>query len=239
MGAGRILDMNDAAREPLDCVVRETGPSPAHTIVWLHGLGADGHDFEPIVPQLQCTARRPVRFVFPHAPVRPVTVNNGMSMRAWYDIRGLEIDRDQDATGIADSLARVNALVDAELARGVDPGHLVLAGFSQGGAIALRTGLARSSPLAGVVGLSCYLLQADRLSDWAAPESAGVPVFMGHGDVDPIVPAVLGRRSARFLEEAGYHVQWWTWPMAHAVSPGEIARLDEWLDRRFSGDGAA
>lgn len=208
-------------------------------MVWLHGLGADGHDFAPIVPQLTRATRRPVRFVFPHAPVRPVTVNGGMEMRAWYDIRGIEIDRDQDAAGIADSLARVHALVDAEIARGVAPEHLVLAGFSQGGAIALRAGLERTSPLAGLVGLSCYLLQAGELERWAASAGAGMPVFMGHGRADPIVPVPLGEQSARRLEVAGYRVHWEIWPMAHAVCPEEIARLDHWLDQRFGGEGPA
>lgn len=198
-------------------------------MIWLHGLGADGHDFEPIVPQLTCAAGRPVRFIFPHAPIRPVTINGGMAMRAWYDILGMEIDRNQDQAGISASVAAVNQLVDEQLDRGIDCSQLVLAGFSQGGAVALRCGLARSRALAGLIGLSCYLLDADRLEQWMSPAATSVPVFMGHGNQDPVVPVQLGQAGASALEEAGLAVRWLTWPMAHSVNLDEIRAIDQWL----------
>jgi len=215
-------------------VVQATGPDPQHAVIWLHGLGADGHDFVPIVPHLRSAAARPVRFVFPHAPVRPVTVNGGMAMRAWYDILGFEIDRDQDQAGIQASLAQVDALIDAQIADGMSPARIILAGFSQGGAIALRCGLTRAQPLAGVMVLSAYLLEADRLEQWAHPASAQVPIFMGHGSEDPIVPVGLGESSARRLRQAGHAVEWQTWPMPHSVCPEEIAAIDQWLQRCWS-----
>jgi phospholipase/carboxylesterase len=223
--------MTSRSDQLLDCVERETGPEPQHAVVWLHGLGADGNDFVPIVPHLQCATRRPVRFVFPHAPARPVTVNGGMSMRAWYDILGMEIDRDQDREGIYSSLRQVGALLDDQIARGIAPENLVLAGFSQGGAIALRCGLTRRPGLAGIMVLSAYLLEGDQLSDWAAAESAGVPIFMGHGSQDPVVPMRLGQLSAERLQAAGHAVEWHTWPMPHSVCPEEIAAIDQWLER--------
>lgn len=215
-------------------MVLETGDEPTHAVVWLHGLGADGHDFEPIVPQLQSASRRPVRFIFPHAPVRPVTVNGGMEMRAWYDILGIDIDRDQDRAGIHYSLGLVDALLDEQLAAGIAPERLVLAGFSQGGAIALRCGLARRERLGGVIGLSTYLLEAEQLEDWAGAETRSTPVFMGHGSQDPIVPATLGQASARKLQAAGYELEWQTWPMPHAVCAEEVEAIDRWLEKRFS-----
>jgi phospholipase/carboxylesterase len=222
--------MNDSKPEKLDCVVTETGPDPTHAVIWLHGLGADGHDFEPIVPQLGSAARRSVRFIFPHAPVRPVTINGGMAMRAWYDILGMQIDRDQDQAGIVSSLASVDALLDEQLASGIAPANLVLAGFSQGGAIALRCGLARSKPLGGIVALSCYMLDASSLSQWAHEASSQVPVFMGHGSNDPVVPVDLGKAAAEQLNQAGYPVRWLTWPMPHSVCLDEVRAIDQWLD---------
>lgn len=212
----------------------ETGPEPAHAVIWLHGLGADGHDFEPIVPQLTSAARRDVRFIFPHAPVQPVTINGGMAMRAWYDIRGVDIDRAQDLAGIHSSVAAINALVDEQVDAGIEPGRLVLAGFSQGGAIALRCGLARREPLAGIIALSTYLPESGRLSEWAAGSAQGLPVFMGHGSQDPIVPVGLGEASANALAEGGFDVQWQTWPMPHAVCPEEIRAIDRWLGERLA-----
>jgi len=211
--------------------VRETGPDPKHAVIWLHGLGADGHDFEPIVPHITAASARPVRFVFPHAPVRPVTVNGGMAMRAWYDILGMTIDRDQDQAGIAASVASVDTLIDDQLASGISADRLVLAGFSQGGAIALRCGLARSSPLAGIMALSCYLLEGASLSEWSASASAAVPIFLGHGEHDPVVPLALGQAAAKTLEQAGYPVEFHTWPMPHSVCPEEIQAIDRWLKR--------
>lgn len=212
----------------------DTGDNPEHAVVWLHGLGADGHDFEPIVPQLSSASRRPIRFIFPHAPVRPVTINAGMAMRAWYDILGAEIDRDQDSAGIHESIGRVDDLLDEQIDAGFAPGNIVLAGFSQGGAIALRCGLARSEALCGLIGLSTYLVEADSMGRWASEAGRSMPVFMGHGSHDPIVGVDLGEASARRLQSAGYDVSWQTWPMPHAVCPDEIQALDGWLEQRLS-----
>ncbi|MEE4304272.1 MAG: alpha/beta fold hydrolase [Wenzhouxiangella sp.] len=226
--------MNDSTDQKLERVMLETGNAPQHAVIWLHGLGADGHDFEPIVPQLASASRRPVRFIFPHAPVRPVTINGGMAMRAWYDILGVDIDRDQDMAGIRASVQAVDGLLDEQVADGIAPGNIVLAGFSQGGAIALRCGLARSEPLAGLIGLSTYLVEADGLAEWAGDKTGTMPLFLGHGSQDPIVPVGLGEASARRLRSAGFEVEWQTWPMPHAVCAEEVQAIDEWLEKRLS-----
>ena len=231
--AVKLARMNDSSDLQLERLVLETGEDPEHAVIWLHGLGADGHDFEPIVPQLNCAARRPVRFIFPHAPQRPVTINGGMAMRAWYDILGVDIDRNQDMDGIRASLRQVDALVDEQVAAGIPSGNLVLAGFSQGGAIALRCGLARNEPLAGVVGLSTYLLGAEQLTEWMSAQAPSMPVFMGHGSQDPIVPVELGQAGARRLAAAGLEVAWQTWPMPHAVCAEEVQAIDQWLSERL------
>ncbi len=231
--ASTLVDMNDIHPEKLAAVVRDTGPDPARCVIWLHGLGADGHDFEPIVPQLKAAAGHSIRFVFPHAPVRPVTINGGMAMRAWYDILGMSIDRDQDAEGIAASVAAVDRLIDEQLESGYSPRDIVLAGFSQGGAVALRCGLARHRPLAGIVALSCYLLDQARLEQWMAPANRDLAIFMGHGSQDPMVPVALGQAAARRLEKAGCQVEFRTWPIGHGVCPEELEAIDGWLDRRL------
>ncbi len=223
----------------LECVVTETGPDPDHAVIWLHGLGADGNDFAPIVPQLRCAQTRAVRFVFPHAPVRPVTVNGGMRMRAWYDIMGFEIARDQDSEGIADSLRQVEQLIRHEIERGIAPDKLLLAGFSQGGAVALRLALGREQQLAGAVALSCYLLEGATLGDWLTPAGRNTPVFMSHGTHDPIVPVALGRDAAQKLAEQRVQVAWSEWPMQHAVCPEEVEALDRWIDDRFAAGASA
>ena len=225
--------MTEDNEQFLDCVIHETGSDPVRVIIWLHGLGADGHDFEPIVPQLIQTARWPVRFVFPHAPVRPVTINNGMAMRAWYDILGLQIDRDQDIQGIEDSIDQVDRLIQREIGCGFQPAQIALVGFSQGGAIALRTGLAQTQGLAAVAGLSCYLLQADQRERWLTAVGRNTPVFIGHGSADPVVPIALGQHAARALQQSAVEVNWQHWPIAHGVSAAEIMALDGWLARQF------
>ena len=218
----------------LECVETETGPSPEHSIVWLHGLGADGNDFAPIVPQLRSAQSRAVRFVFPHAPVRPVTVNGGMAMRAWYDIKGFDIARDQDSEGIAQSMAQVAQLLEREFDRGIDRQNLLLAGFSQGGALALRTALSQRAGLAGAIALSCYLLDASSLDQWLTPAGRNTPVFMAHGTQDPVVPVALGRAAAKTLAEQHVGVDWSEWRMQHAVCPEELQALDRWMEQRFS-----
>ena len=216
-----------ATRKILDAVEIETGPGPACAVIWLHGLGADGHDFESIVPELRLPAE-PVRFVFPHAPMQPVTINAGMVMRAWYDVRDAEIRREDEA-GIRGSQELLEALIRREKERGVKAERLVLAGFSQGGAIALQTGLRYSERLAGIMALSCYLPLAEALPAEAADENRGTPIFMAHGLADPIVPVARARQSRDFLEQLGYSVQWHEYPMPHSVCIEEIADVGAWL----------
>lgn len=226
--------MNESKKLALESVVQETGPQPDHAIIWLHGLGADGHDFVPIVPHLKAAQLRPVRFIFPHAPIRPVTINGGMAMRAWYDIIGASIDRDQDEAGILASVEAVNDVIQQQIKDGFNADRIVVAGFSQGGAIGLRAGLAQRSPLAGVIALSCYLLQSATLETWSSPSSSSVPIFMGHGQQDPVVPMALGQAAADRLSAAGYSVEWHDYPMPHSVSPEEIQAIDQWLEQRWS-----
>ncbi|MFT4197582.1 MAG: carboxylesterase [Pseudoxanthomonas sp.] len=220
---------------PLQTVEQETGPDPAWSVLWLHGLGADGHDFAPIVPQLLRPGWPALRFVFPHAPVRPVTINNGVRMRAWYDIAGLDFAERADADGVAESIAQVEALIAREGGRGVPPSRVLLAGFSQGGAIALALGTRRVQPLAGLVALSTYLPGAGELARFASEPARSQPVFMAHGNADLVVAPAFGQRSAQALLAQGFEVEWHSYPMPHAVCAEEIADLSAWLDRRFAG----
>jgi phospholipase/carboxylesterase len=199
---------------------------PELAVIWLHGLGADGHDFEPIVPELRL--RRAVRFVFPHAPIRPVTVNNGLEMRAWYDIVGFDLGAEDDA-GIRASAAAVARLVDREVERGVPAERIVLAGFSQGGAVALQLALREPRRLAGVLALSTYLPLAATLAREKSAASAEVPIFMAHGQYDPMIPLAKAEASRRILEREGYAVDWRVYPMPHAVCAPEIAAIGAWL----------
>ena len=213
--------------EQLEAIEIETGAAPRAAVIWLHGLGADGHDFEPIVPELRL--RRPVRFVFPHAPVRPVTINNGLEMRAWYDIVGFDAAR-EDAAGIRASAAAVARLLDREVERGVAPERIVLAGFSQGGAIALHLGLREPRPLAGVLALSTYLPLAASLKAEKAAANAALPIFMAHGEHDPVIPLASADASRKLLEREGYKVDWHVYPMPHSVCGPEIAAIAVWLE---------
>jgi len=206
----------------------ETAASPDAAVIWLHGLGADGHDFEPLVPELRLPPALGVRFVFPHAPVRPVTLNMGMRMRAWYDIYQLGGGR-EDQDGIRASQALAEALIARERARGIAPGRIVLAGFSQGGAIALHTALRYSERLAGVLALSTYLPLAESLAAEASPANRTLPVFMAHGRFDDVIPMVRAQQSRAHLERLGYAVTWHEYPMPHSVCGEEIADIAEWL----------
>ncbi len=217
----------------LDAVEIETGNEPTAAVIWLHGLGADGHDFEPLVPWLNWPGVPPIRYVFPHAPVRPVTVNGGMQMRAWYDIRGIDIDRDQDEQGILDSIRQATALVRRERERGIEASRILLAGFSQGGAIAIQCALRYPEQLAGLVALSTYLLQEQRMASELDEANRGLPVFFGHGSSDPIVPLRLGEQAAKKLEALGHPVEWRSYPMQHSVCPEEIQHLAAWMQKRF------
>jgi len=220
--------------EVLEAVEITTGPEPTAAVIWLHGLGADGHDFEPLVPELGWPGAPPIRFVFPHAPVRPVTVNGGMPMRAWYDIVSLGSGRDGDVGGIEQSVSQATALVRREMDRGIDSRRILVAGFSQGGAIALQVALRFGEPLAGLVALSTYLLFADRPGRDAQDQNRGLPMFFGHGTQDPMVPCALGQAAAQSMQQMGYEVEWHTYPMPHAVCAEEVADLSAWLRRRLA-----
>jgi phospholipase/carboxylesterase len=224
----------------LDCVERSTGPDPAWTVLWLHGLGADGHDFEPIVPDLIRPGWPALRFVFPHAPVRPVTCNGGMRMRAWYDIVDLSADNlthRADEAGVAESVRLIDALIEREAERGVPPQRLILAGFSQGGAITLAAGLRRAEPLAGLVALSTYIPAMHKAADALCPGAERQPLFIAHGLFDPVVPCVAGEQSAALMERLGFAVTWKRYPMAHQVCAPQIRDLGDWLQARFAGGG--
>ena len=218
----------------LETVELSTGTAPTAAVVWLHGLGADGHDFEPIVPHLLWPGAPDIRFVFPHAPVRPVTLNGGMKMRAWYDIIDLSLGRDHDQEGIIDSVNQVAALVARERERGIASERIVVAGFSQGGAIALQLALRYPEPLAGLVALSTYLLMDDRLENDRHGANKSLPVFAGHGKSDPMVPCFLGEQLTGRLRGLGHEVEWHSYPMLHSVCPQEIADLSIWMKKCLS-----
>jgi phospholipase/carboxylesterase len=215
----------------LETVEIETGRNPVGSIVWLHGLGADGHDFEPVVPELVRPGERALRFVFPHAPVRPVTLNNGYAMRAWYDIVGIDRQSRQDEVGIRGSAAAIRALVTRENERGIAAERIVLAGFSQGGAVALFTGLRYPQTLAGIVGLSCYPVLAATLDAERHAANQQTPIFLAHGMFDPMIDVSLGEEGRKLLEARGYSVEWHTYPLPHSVSPEEIEAIAAWLRR--------
>ncbi|MCB1626924.1 MAG: carboxylesterase [Xanthomonadales bacterium] len=216
--------------EGLQTVVRETGADAKQTVLWLHGLGADGHDFEGIVPELVRPHWPALRFVFPHAPVRPVTVNGGMRMRAWYDILGMDLASKQDEAGIRDSVQRIEQLVDLEVSAGR---QVLLAGFSQGGAITLATALISRRPILGLVVLSSYLPLDLRLFEGADPTAFERPLFMAHGRFDPVVPQALGELSRDRLQARGFQVDWHSYPMAHQVCLEEIQALGDWFEQHL------
>ena len=218
---------------PFDGIENTTGPNPTVAIIWLHGLGADGGDFAPIVPQLVRKDWPAIRFVFPHAPVRPVTINGGMAMRAWYDILGMSIEQRQDEAGVRESIAIVDALIEREVERGIARANIFIAGFSQGGAIALAAGVRHSQSLAGVIALSTYLPLGEQTASEARSANQSLPIFMAHGSHDPVVAHTLGERSAAHLRQLGYRVDWHSYPMEHSVSPSEIEDLADWLDQRL------
>jgi phospholipase/carboxylesterase len=212
-----------------DAIEIESGRgAPDAAVIWLHGLGADGHDFEPIVPELRLAPTTRVRFIFPHAPVQPVTINGGLAMRAWYDITN---DGRQDAAGIRASQQRVEALVAREKARGIGLRRTILAGFSQGGAIVLHTGVRQGERLAGILALSTYLPLADTVAAEAQPANRDVPIFMAHGGQDPLIPLARAAASRDALAALGYQVEWHEYPMPHSVCAEEIRDIGAWLTR--------
>jgi phospholipase/carboxylesterase len=215
--------------ELLPCVEVDTGAAPQASVVWLHGLGADGHDFEPVVPALALPFA--VRYVFPHAPVRPVTLNGGWPMRAWYDLSRIGPRTEHDREGIDASHAALRALIAREVERGVPESRIVLAGFSQGGAMALHAGLRHAAPLAGIVALSTYLPAAETLGDEASEANHATPILMAHGTLDAVVPEAFGAASRDLLLEYGHPVEWHSYPMAHSVCDDEVAAVRAFLGR--------
>ncbi|HWG72051.1 MAG TPA: alpha/beta fold hydrolase [Steroidobacteraceae bacterium] len=215
----------------LETIEVETAPQPSAAVIWLHGLGADGHDFEPIVPEILRPRERAWRFVFPNAPVRPVSINGGMPMRAWYDLTGLDRRATEDVAGFRDTDAHIRQLIAREGGRGIAADRIVLAGFSQGGAASLYTAPRFSEKLAGVMVLSGYLPGETSFRAEAAAANRATPIFMAHGREDAVLPLGLGIESRDYLQAAGYAVEWHDYPMAHAVCAAEIADIREFLLR--------
>ncbi|HEX4332513.1 MAG TPA: alpha/beta fold hydrolase [Usitatibacter sp.] len=223
----------------LERVEVSTGAKPVGTVIWLHGLGADGWDFVPLVRELSLPAELPLRFVFPHAPERPVTINNGYMMRAWYDIAQQDLARVPDEPGIRESQQEVEALIAGEKERGIDSSRIVLAGFSQGGAIALQAGLRHGERLAGIMALSTYLPLEASLEAEHSPVNRRLPILMVHGTEDPVIPITLAETSQRTLAHRGYDVQWKSYPMAHSVCAEEVTDIAEFLVQVLGDAGDA
>jgi phospholipase/carboxylesterase len=221
----------------LETIELETAKNPTAAVIWMHGLGADGNDFVPIVNELDLSGAPAIRFVFPHAPMRPVTINNGYVMRAWYDVSFGDLEghsRKADEKGVRESQAQIGALIARENGRGIAANRTVLAGFSQGGAVALQTGLRYPEALGGVMALSTYLPLAESFTKEATPANAKTSIFMAHGTHDPVVPYAMGKTSHERLQQAGYAVEWHDYPMQHSVCLEEIADVSRWLRRVLS-----
>jgi phospholipase/carboxylesterase len=216
--------------ETLPAIEIETKPKPSHTVIWLHGLGADGNDFVPVVKEMKLP-RLGIRFVFPHAPMRPVTINGGFVMRAWYDIAYQELAFKEDERGLRESQKLIEELIVRENTRSIPSSRIVLAGFSQGGVLALQTGLRQSKPLAGLMALSSYLPMSPMVEVERNAASNSVPIFMGHGITDNIVPLALGKMSRDTLIKLGYEVDWHQYTMPHSVCAEELADVGVWLKR--------
>ncbi len=218
----------------LETIEVETAVMPNASVIWLHGLGADGHDFEPIVPEIVRRGERAWRFVFPNAPVRPVTINGGMSMRAWYDIKGLDRKAAEDVAGFRDADAQIRRLIAREVERGIPANRIVLAGFSQGAAVSLYTAVRLPEGLAGVMALSSYFPRESSFSAERAPANNSTPIFMAHGQGDTVLPLAMGVQARNFLKVQGYLVDWHEYPMGHAVCAAEVADIREFLFRVLS-----
>ena len=223
--------MTTAPMDLLPAIEIETGSDPTHTILWLHGLGADGNDFVPIIDELELPPASRIRFIFPHAPMRPVSINNGFVMRAWYDVLNLNFGALEDEAGLRDSQRAIEALLKREQQRGIAAERIILAGFSQGGAMALQTGLRYPEKLAGIMALSCYLPLQRTLATEAHHANFPTSIFMAHGTQDSIVPMALAITSKRQLLESDYAVEWHEYSMAHAVCAEELADISAWLKR--------
>ena len=216
--------MNDEAS-----LLIEPPETATASVIWLHGLGADGHDFEPIVAELGDAVTRHVRYVFPHAPRIPVTINGGAVMRAWYDISETDLAKRADESGVRSSASILEELIEAEIARGIPSPRILLAGFSQGGAIALHTGLRYDKPLAGIMALSTYLPLQETVADERQQANSNIPIFLAHGSQDPVIPLALSEQSRALLASLGYQVQCHTYPMPHSVCPEEIRDIAVWV----------
>ena len=204
------------------------------TVIWLHGLGDSGHGFAPIVPELRLPDALGVRFVFPHAPERPVTINGGMRMRAWYDIKSMDFDKRADLNGVRESAEQVEQLIEAEISNGVPPEKIILAGFSQGGVIALHLGPRFSKSLGGIMGLSTYMCQPELLAGEAHPANQQTPVFMAHGEMDDVVPIAMGKAAYDTLTANQYNVSWQSYRMKHNLNMDEINAISQWLQARLA-----
>lgn len=221
----------------LDCIELATGDKPVASVIWLHGLGADGSDFVPVVSELGLPDDLPVRFIFPHAPAIPITCNNGYVMRGWYDIIHFDqISREADSHGVVRSVEAVRALIRHENARGIPASRIILAGFSQGGAIAYTAGLTHPEKLAGIVALSTYIPAPELIESDLAQANRATPVFAAHGSMDPIVPVTLGKAASEKLAAEGYPVSWHTYPMQHSVCMPEILAIGEFIERCLKGN---
>ncbi len=215
----------------LERIELQTGPNPGASVIWLHGLGADGNDFVPIVPELDLAGCGDVRFVFPHAQTMPVTINGGYVMRAWYDILGMDLVRREDEAGIRKSAAQIEALIAHEVGRGIQTERIVLAGFSQGCAMTLFTGLRHAAPLAGLVCLSGYLPVADKTAAERSPANLRTPIFMAHGSQDPVVPQARAESSRELLRSLGHEIDWHSYPMPHSVCGEEVVAISRFLQQ--------
>ncbi|MFK3616215.1 alpha/beta hydrolase [Coxiella burnetii] len=221
-------------KPPLESITIPSTKPAVGSIIWLHGLGADGHDFADIVPRLGLPEDLHLRFLFPHAPIRPITVNANMQMRAWYDIYSLEDLSREDKNGIAQTQQSINQLIEQEILSGIPSDRIILAGFSQGGAMSLYTGLRYSKPLAGIIALSTYLPLANHLPKESRAANRSIPIFIAHGSADPVLPIILGKQTAHLLKELGYAVEWHEYSMEHQVCQEEIEAIGKWLTDRFS-----
>ncbi len=223
------FDMPNSSKTTIEPILIESPSLPADAaVIWLHGLGADGHDFEPIVSELGLSENHSIRFIFPHAPIQSVTINGGMEMRSWYDIRSLDLLNDFDVSGVARSAQMVASLIDQQIQSGILPDRIVLAGFSQGGLIALHAGLTYPQPLAGIMALSTYCPTGESFQ-----ERSEMPILMMHGQQDSVIPIEVAEWSKQMLLQNGYSVEWHTYSMQHQVIPSQIQRIGQWLKARL------
>lgn len=217
----------------LSVIVIEPSSNHRYSVIWMHGLGADGHDFEGLIPQLRITEKSAIRFIFPNAPIQPVSINGGMRMRAWYDISEMDLQRRVDIAGIYRSAAAIVALIEREIAGGIAPEHILLAGFSQGGLIALHTGLRYPKRLAGIIALSAYLTTLPQLATEASVANQSIPIFMAHGIADTVVPIQVAKQVYTELVGRDYPVQWWEYAMPHSLCQQEIEHIAQFINSVF------